>query len=61
MDGGCGKELLRGKGDKWEEMAGASKYYMCFQVFMEHSELENRKWESIVSNAPLEWNGKNDT
>lgn len=35
---GCGKELLRGRGDKREEMAGASMYYMCFQVFMEHSE-----------------------
>lgn len=42
-------------------MAGASIYYMCFQVFMEHSELENRKRESIVSKAPLEWKDKKDT
>lgn len=58
---GCGKELLRGRGDKREEMAGASIYYMCFQVFMGHSKLENRKRESIISKAPLEWKDKNDT
>lgn len=50
-----------GEGETREEMAGASMYYMCFQVFMGHSKLENRKRESIISKAPLEWKGKNDT